>query len=182
MRSCQLLWLTWLSAYFVLCVGLTSLYFSDDESCSLLPLGLNSLLPCGIFLSVKHWVHIEVELGGYYASLDVEYQRDILLVLWGSPKVDPYTVSLHPLASFRSPALLDLIICHVHWASKVVHVFGVFLDVRLCEYGVRGSLVGIVKPGSGVTIPTRLPRTPSSQSLTSKKTPSTGTTLGAQCM
>ena len=67
-----MLWLTWLSASFVLCVGLTSLYFSDDESCSLLPLGFNSLLPCGVFHSVKHRVHIEVELGGYSASIDVE--------------------------------------------------------------------------------------------------------------
>ena len=67
-----MLWLTWLSASFVLCVGLTSLYFPDDESCSLLPLGFNLLLPCGVFHSVKHRVHIEVELGGYSASLDVE--------------------------------------------------------------------------------------------------------------
>ena len=68
----------------------------------------------------------------------------------GSPKVDPYLGSLHPLASFRSLALLDLIIGHVHWAPKVVPVLGIFLDVRLCEDGVRGSLVGIVNPGSGV--------------------------------
>ena len=59
-----MLWLTWLSASFVLCVGLTSLTFSDDESCSLLPLGLNSLLSSGVFHSVKHQVHLEVELGG----------------------------------------------------------------------------------------------------------------------
>ena len=71
-------------------------------------------------------------------------------MLWGSPKVDPYPGSLHPLASFRSLALLDLMIVHVHWAPKVVLVLGILLDVRLCEYGVRGSLVGIVKPGSGV--------------------------------
>ena len=68
-------------------------------------------------------------------------------MLWGLPKVDPYTGSLHPLASFRYLALLDLIIGHVHWAPKVVPVLGVFLDVRLCKDGVRGSLVGIVKPG-----------------------------------
>ena len=67
-----MLWLTWLSASFFLCVGLTSLYFSDDESFSLLPLGFNSLLPCGFFHSAKHRVHLEVELGGYSASLDVE--------------------------------------------------------------------------------------------------------------
>ena len=66
------MWMTWLSESFVLCVGLTSLSFSDDESCSLLPLGLNSLLPCGFFHSVKNQVHIEVELEGYSASLDVE--------------------------------------------------------------------------------------------------------------
>ena len=66
------MWLTWLSASFVLCVGLTSLSFFNDESCSLLPLGFNSLPPCGVFHSVKHRVHIELELGGYSASLDVE--------------------------------------------------------------------------------------------------------------
>ena len=71
------MWLTWLSASFVLCVGLTYLTFYNDESCSLLPLGLNSRLPCGVFHSVKHWVHHEVELGGYSASLDVEDQHDI---------------------------------------------------------------------------------------------------------
>ena len=64
--------------------------------------------------------------------------------------MDPYPGSLHPLASFRSLALLDLIIGHVHWAPKVVPVLGVLLDVRLCEDGVWGSLVGIVKPWSGV--------------------------------
>ena len=46
--------------------------------------------------------------------------------------------------------MLDLIIGHIHWAPKVVPVLGIFLDVRLCEDGVRGSLVGIIKPGSGV--------------------------------
>ena len=43
-----------------------------------------------------------------------------------------------------------LVIGHIHWAPKVVPVLGIFLDVRLCEDGVRGILVGIVKPGSGV--------------------------------
>ena len=71
-------------------------------------------------------------------------------MLWGSTKVEPYPGSLHPLASFRSLALLDLIIGHVHWAPEVVPVLGIFLDVRLCKYRVRGSLVGVVKPGSGV--------------------------------
>ena len=66
------MWLTWLSASFVLCVGLTSLPFSNDESCILLTLGLDSLLPCGVFHSVKQRVHLEVEFGGYSASLDVE--------------------------------------------------------------------------------------------------------------
>ena len=61
-----------MSASFVLFVGLTPLPFSNDESCSLLPLGFNSLLPCGVFHSVKHRAHLEVELGGYSASLDVE--------------------------------------------------------------------------------------------------------------
>ena len=67
-----MLLMTWLSASFVLCVGLNYLSFSDYESCSLLPLGFNSLLPCGVFHTVKHRVHIEMELGGYSASLDVE--------------------------------------------------------------------------------------------------------------
>ena len=71
-------------------------------------------------------------------------------MLWGSPKVETYSGSLHTLASFRSLALLDMIIGHVHWAPKVVPVLGIFLDVRLFEDGVRGSLVVIVKPGSGV--------------------------------
>ena len=71
-------------------------------------------------------------------------------MLWGSPKVDPYLGSLHPLTSFRSLALLDLIIGHVQWAPKVVPVLGILLDVRLCKDGDQGSLVGIVKPGSGV--------------------------------
>ena len=71
-------------------------------------------------------------------------------MIWGSPKVDAYPGSLHPLASFGSLALLDLVIGHIHWAPKVVPVLGVFLGVILCEDGVRGSLVGIVKPGSGV--------------------------------
>ena len=70
MRSCRLIWLR---ASFVLCVGLTSLLFSDDESCSLLPLGLDSLLPCGVLHCVKHRVHFEMELRGYSGSLDFEY-------------------------------------------------------------------------------------------------------------
>ena len=73
MRSCPLLRLVWLRVYFVLCVGLTSLTFSDDESCSLLSLVLDSLLPCDVFHCVKHQVHSEMELRGYSASLDVEY-------------------------------------------------------------------------------------------------------------
>ena len=68
-----MLWLIWMRAYFVLCVGLTYLPFSDDESCSLLPLGLDSLLPCGVFHCVKNQVHFEMELKGYSASIDVEY-------------------------------------------------------------------------------------------------------------
>ena len=71
-------------------------------------------------------------------------------MLWGSPKVEPYSGSLHPLASFSSLALLDLIIGHIHWAPEVVPVLGIFLDVRLCKDRFQGSLVGIVKPGSGV--------------------------------
>ena len=71
-------------------------------------------------------------------------------MLWGLTKVDPYPGSLRLIASFRSLVLLDMIIGHVHWAPKVVPVLGIFLDVRLCEDGVRGSLVGIVKPGSDV--------------------------------
>ena len=72
-----MLWLIWLRASFVLCVGITSLPFSDDKSCSLLSLGLDLLLPCGVFHCVKHRVHFEMELRGYSASLDVEYQRGI---------------------------------------------------------------------------------------------------------
>ena len=68
-----MLWLIWMRASFVICVGLTSITFSDDESYSLFPLGLDSLLPCGVFHCVKHRVHFEMELGGYYGSLDVEY-------------------------------------------------------------------------------------------------------------
>ena len=71
-------------------------------------------------------------------------------MLWGSPKVEPYPGSLHPLASFRSLALLDLTIGHVHWEPEVIPVLGVFLDVRLCKYRVWGSLVGVVKAGSVV--------------------------------
>ena len=71
-------------------------------------------------------------------------------MLWGSPKVEPYPGSLHPLASFRSLALLDMIIGNVHWEPEVVPVLGILLDVRLCEDRVRGSLFGVVKPGSGV--------------------------------
>ena len=66
-----MLWLTWMSASFVLCVGLTSLYFSAAEYCSLLPLGVNSLLPCGVFHSVKHRAHLEMELGGSSHLLEV---------------------------------------------------------------------------------------------------------------
>ena len=71
-------------------------------------------------------------------------------MLWVSPKVEPYLGSLHPLASFRSLALLDLIIGHVHWAPEMVPVPEIFLDVRICEDRVWGSLVGVVNPGSGV--------------------------------
>ena len=71
-------------------------------------------------------------------------------MLWGSPKVEPYPGSLHPLSSFRYLALLDLIIGHVNWAPEVVPALGIFLDVRICEDRVRGSLVGVVKPGTGV--------------------------------
>ena len=61
-----------MSASFFLCVGLTSLPLSDDEFCILLPLGLDLLLTCGVFHSVKYRVHLEVELGRYSAGLDVE--------------------------------------------------------------------------------------------------------------
>ena len=71
------MWLIWLRDSFVLCVGFTSLPFFYDEYCSLLSLGLDLLLTCGVFHCVKHRVHFEMELRGYSASLDVEYQRDI---------------------------------------------------------------------------------------------------------
>ena len=64
--------------------------------------------------------------------------------------IEPYPGYLHPLASFRSLALLDLIIVHVHWSPEVVPVLGIFLNVGLCEDRVWGSLVGVVKLGSGV--------------------------------
>ena len=80
---------------------------------------------------MKNRVHIEVELGGYSSSLDVEDQRDISRVLWGSTKVELYPGSLNPLASFRSLASLYLIIGHLHWAPEVVPVLGIFLYVRL---------------------------------------------------
>ena len=46
--------------------------------------------------------------------------------------------------------MLDLTIGHVHWAPEVVPVLRIFLDVRLCEDRVQGSLFGVVNPGSGV--------------------------------
>ena len=70
MRSCRLIWLR---ASFVLCVGITSLPFSDDESCDLLLIGLDLLLTCVVLHCVKHRVHFEMELRGYSGSIDVEY-------------------------------------------------------------------------------------------------------------
>ena len=43
-----------------------------------------------------------------------------------------------------------LIIGHVQWAPELVPVLRIFLDLRLCEDRVWGSLVGVVKAGSGV--------------------------------
>ena len=62
-------------------------------------------------------------------------------MLWESPKVEPYPGSLHPLASFRSLALLDLIIGHVHWEPEVVPVLRIDLDVGLFEDRVWGILM-----------------------------------------
>ena len=86
MRGCQMLWMTWLCASFVICVGLTSLSFSNYESCSLLPLGLNSLLTCGVFHSVENRVHLEVELGDTLPVLMLRTRTTFHECFWDCPR------------------------------------------------------------------------------------------------
>ena len=85
----------------------------------------------------KHWYHFGCPV--YVTDDKIQH----VISVHSQLKVEPYLGYLHPLASFRSLALLDLIIGHVHWAPEVVPVLGVLLDVRLCEDEFGEALLGL---------------------------------------
>ena len=65
---------------------------------------------------------------------------------WGEPEVDSDLCPFHPLSSLWSATLLDMFVGDIHWASEVVSMFGVLLDICFGVQRVSSFLATVVQP------------------------------------